>query len=432
MSDEDIERELKSLPDTLDKTYVRCLERAQTDQIAWKYCRRVLFWTACAFRPLSPSELQEAISIDEMHDIWEASKIVTDSPIHYGGNLIEEDAVRGACTFVHPSVKQFLEVSAKVAIFKQASVEHSSSDIDTFSTIAKKYCSHLCLKYLGFKDFAAQMVRRETVSSEMPTRKVFESIEATLSESPIARLGAAFLKRSRTASAAPKVRPILTRPKPTLGEESLGEHPQKYRCLSYLREYWPAHTRESHDSAAAATLILPLMQSMNYTFRLQPWVQPGMNHEQYSKATILDAMQNDYPHLLRALSLCMSRKLVLKMITTELPDSQLHPIHLAMYLGNLGCVEYLCSLDADRQLSLADKLGNTAIHFSAISGTVVDRQYFYRRTTRQELCQANANGDTPIILAARHGQFSWISTVGMKLRSTVVPKDRADFALMLI
>ena len=59
-----------------EETYDRCLKRAQLKLTEWKYCQRLLLWIASSLRLLSASELKEAISVDDMGDNFDRTKIV--------------------------------------------------------------------------------------------------------------------------------------------------------------------------------------------------------------------------------------------------------------------------------------------------------------------------------------------------------------------
>ncbi|KAJ7585152.1 hypothetical protein C8J56DRAFT_143240 [Mycena floridula] len=88
-TDHDIQAILETLPPDLKATYLRCVQQIDAlDAVRRRRAQRVLRWTICASNPLSLPEIATAISIDDMQEEWDASRLVSD---------IDERTIIGDC-----------------------------------------------------------------------------------------------------------------------------------------------------------------------------------------------------------------------------------------------------------------------------------------------------------------------------------------------
>ena len=110
-NDHDIRKAIAELPEGLNATYTRSLERI--DSLGPKgaaRCRLALQWVLGTWIPLKPEQLAEAVAIKEMDDgIWQPEKIINKPLVlidHCAG-LCSLD-VKGQVQLTHASVKDFL------------------------------------------------------------------------------------------------------------------------------------------------------------------------------------------------------------------------------------------------------------------------------------------------------------------------------------
>ena len=132
--------------------------------------KRVLLWVVCSARPLSVSELADAVAIDEMDDIWDPDKVVFDKEgivddcghlliirnEHLNVNSNDEATIQ----FIHASVRDYL--SSNPALFYTPLLQGTrfpASDPSHFHSSLSQYhvyplqqgharVARDCLKYL--------------------------------------------------------------------------------------------------------------------------------------------------------------------------------------------------------------------------------------------------------------------------------------------
>ncbi|KAJ7585151.1 hypothetical protein C8J56DRAFT_1166307 [Mycena floridula] len=119
-TDHDIQAILETLPPDLKTTYLRCVQHIDAlDAARRRRAQRVLRWTICASNPLSLPEIATAISIDDMQEEWDASRLVSDiderTMIGDCGNLVisepppfNEFLPFKVARLFHATVKDFL------------------------------------------------------------------------------------------------------------------------------------------------------------------------------------------------------------------------------------------------------------------------------------------------------------------------------------
>ena len=107
-TDEEIREALVHLPDDLSEIYSRLLQRQQGPVI--KYQRRIFELITAAQRPLTTSEIREALSVTPGDTTWTAAKLINDvySTLATCGCLITVDEEELTVRYVHPTVEQFL------------------------------------------------------------------------------------------------------------------------------------------------------------------------------------------------------------------------------------------------------------------------------------------------------------------------------------
>ncbi len=152
-SDAEIKRTIENLPEGLNKTYERILEKMRkTSSNTIRLAQRIFKWVSCARRPLLFSELKEAIAFGAGDECWDGDKVPTnpDGPrlIQSCGNLIIVDG-QETVRLAHHTVRQFL-LSDPADTF-----------VDRFRFTVKEANIELrivCVIYLNFSDFEVHVV----------------------------------------------------------------------------------------------------------------------------------------------------------------------------------------------------------------------------------------------------------------------------------
>ena len=108
-----VQNAVGELPPGLCQTFMRSMDSINALPGATsRQCLRALYWLACARRPLTSTELMEAIAIDDMDEAWDPTRVVSDPTviINYCANLIspENGTDNQRVRLFHPSVKDFL------------------------------------------------------------------------------------------------------------------------------------------------------------------------------------------------------------------------------------------------------------------------------------------------------------------------------------
>jgi len=107
-TDEAIRDALSHLPRDLSQIYSQLLERQMEPGI--KYQRRIFELITAAQRPLTTSEIREALSVTIGDTTWSTAKLINDvySTLATCGCLVIVDEEELTVRFVHPTVEQFL------------------------------------------------------------------------------------------------------------------------------------------------------------------------------------------------------------------------------------------------------------------------------------------------------------------------------------
>ena len=86
-TDTDIRNALGSFPNDLELMYTNILRSIDSlPSPRRRRVKRTLRWVVCAKRPLTVTQLSEAVAIDEMTEIWDEARLVNDPP----SSLIED------------------------------------------------------------------------------------------------------------------------------------------------------------------------------------------------------------------------------------------------------------------------------------------------------------------------------------------------------
>ncbi|KAI0051302.1 hypothetical protein FA95DRAFT_313535 [Auriscalpium vulgare] len=109
-TEHDIRSALRSLPDGMNKTFIRALQDIEAlPQKRRDRVRRLFRWLVCSPNPPFLEDIAHAVVVDDMDEIWDASRCITKpyTLIEDSANLVEAP-YSASVQFIHASIKEFL------------------------------------------------------------------------------------------------------------------------------------------------------------------------------------------------------------------------------------------------------------------------------------------------------------------------------------
>ena len=142
---------LVSLPKTIKEIYSFGLRRLSRSGDKFEQARKAFQWIAFARRPLTISEIEEAITITDQKS-WEAPpiKLTLSRLCKICANLVDFDKSNGTVSLAHHTVFDFLFRSSEIA----SVADFCTTDLETHC-----YLAEICITYLGFMDFRKSLTR---------------------------------------------------------------------------------------------------------------------------------------------------------------------------------------------------------------------------------------------------------------------------------
>ena len=147
-TDDDIRRVVPSLPKDLPETYERALSRVVKNRKA-NLAIKMFGWVAAAKRPLSLTELREAIGVEQCQPFSKPGQLVNDidQMVPWCGNMLVLDEEQCLVQYAHHSVKEYLLIDAPDSTIKEFHFRHQDADHEA---------GEICCTYLQFNDFKRQ------------------------------------------------------------------------------------------------------------------------------------------------------------------------------------------------------------------------------------------------------------------------------------
>lgn len=231
-TDESIRNALNHLPKDLSETYNRLLSRI-VGEGSQKECNKIFRFMAAAKRPLSPEELDEAISVEPCQPYFMSDRLLNDinGIVRWCHGLIALDELDETLQFTHSSVKSFLcgPDSQRLTLpgfhFEQDEVNRQFGEI--------------CVTYLDFNDFKTQVVKYHRPEALPDPIKMASHALNSGSPSPLLDK-ASHLMRRRAKSTLAKSR-LLHRQTDCEVNNAVTT---KYHLLQYASEFWLWHTTD--------------------------------------------------------------------------------------------------------------------------------------------------------------------------------------------
>ncbi|KAI1329398.1 ankyrin repeat-containing domain protein [Xylariaceae sp. FL0255] len=229
--DEDIRHTLTDLPDDLEQTYRRLLQRivCRKDKIPQK----VFPWVAASVRPLTRAELREAIAIRIGQQHTEPERLCNDvhSVTSTSENLLHIDEEDQSVRFTHHTIKQFLLKRSLDPDTEKFSVDLSDAD---------HYIGEICVTYLHFNDFKTTVSRYQKKIQTSPDA-VVKGMDRKLQK--LVAIRQAFRSGHRSYShEISHLKLAQETDEAMMSHEKFGAHP----FLSYAGTNWMYHTKTFH------------------------------------------------------------------------------------------------------------------------------------------------------------------------------------------
>lgn len=291
---------LGDLPKDVITAYNRAMKRRfqGNDRTKLELAIRAFKWLVCAQRHLKLQEVMEAVVLNPDDETFPRHRVHYDEGqylLDACGNLVVYDPESDVLTFAHSTVPRYLlgtGLNERGSTCDNSQCENWSStlpappvggqwayDVKVIAHFsleeAGRYVCELCLTYLSFKDFDAQLVRSRVALDVNPL-----AIGHTFRNNAQSRVlyrAAALLRRPLEGSSAQSKQIDLNR----LLRNQLNSGPdanQAYILLDYVKQYWLFHTAAlepiNHSDPCDARLwriYKYLVYERRTTFTFLPW-----------------------------------------------------------------------------------------------------------------------------------------------------------------
>ncbi|KAJ5634700.1 hypothetical protein N7528_002542 [Penicillium herquei] len=394
-TDAEIRSAISALPEGLEDTYGRCVERINFED---SRALKVLKWVSFATRPLHIEELREAIAFDLKDTMWNPEKIPRkEYVIGCCANLIIVDSTDDCVRFAHSSVKQYLE-------------KNRETNMQWYPTPAQGVleCGESCIAYLSFSDFSLQLSTRREERAEVPV-----SPPILLAQQTLPRL---FTKRFLYGSRN-QTRPISL---PFFREIRTSSTPDqtRFKFLTYAVTSWALQTKEISRTSSSWEKFEQLALCFNETWNFHPWAPGGRSVPSRLHSLFGWAVKEQHEPLL---SVAQGAGADLQRVC-DLPliDESLPALHLAARLGYNRMIEVLLGICNPNSTDLD---GYTALHHAASRGHLQICQVL-SRAKQTKLNAPSIFQCTPLWLAASNGHNNVVSLLtSPEIRANIEAKD---------
>lgn len=378
-TDEAIRRALKELPQSLPETFSRILEKSAHAQSDRHYQIRVFELVIAACRPLTTSEMREALSVIPGDDAWDPARLLNDvmSVLACCGSLVMVDEENFTVRLIHHSVKQYL----------LGTESRSTEGIVTFEK-ANRAMRATVFTYLNYGVFDTELTTTtaQQISLEAVPYKIVRSMDTSRSSKIALRL-----LRSRGSQAnvdiGRAVAEAAKQVKPQLDE--------RFHFYAYATSHWLQHAYSTlPEEKATYTMLLKLINRI---------LDSSSSKEEESQRILFWAAGEGE---VRVLSLCLA-----KGINPETKHSSLGttPLHFAATSGHHSCVEFLVNMPVPAELESHDGHGRTSLSWAAGRGHQRVVELLIAKGAHIE--SRDDRGWTPLLWASNAGSAAIVETL---------------------
>lgn len=240
---------LETLPREITKLYSFFLERiAERTGDQAERAKRTFQWVIYSQRPLTLSELEEAVSITTDQKSWQSPSFKLDIPrlARLCGNLVEFDKANQTVSLAHHTVGAFLHDYNKGRKAAMFAIEDARTE---------QYLADVCLTYLSFTNFHQAVVRTsDTTHLHSMNRPI--DILGPMAPSfmrPLATLNPLKSRRGKKANPPIDLNNLLRTELSTYQAKKIDPI---FQMVDYCKDYWHNHSRylDSQDTARFRTL----------------------------------------------------------------------------------------------------------------------------------------------------------------------------------
>lgn len=283
-NDEQIIYALDNLPNGLDETYRRCLDRIEKHPQSREIAPRIFQCVSCSARPLRMAELREAIAINPGDRIWDPSKFVGPGVILPScANLIVRDPWDDCVRFAHSSIKQYL---SKPAVEKYL-IEPISGEL---------LCGELCVTYLSFSNISSALQVKD-IQAPSPAL-MLQGMNAN--GSFLATMSTAFHKTMGLGSKNMKDKGKVTL---NLSQEAIlfGPPPNSnwYKFFEYSRYFWATQTKSISAKSPVFEAFRKIALHGHTLWDIYPWKSAGVSKASHIHALVHWSVRNKHIPMLQ-------------------------------------------------------------------------------------------------------------------------------------
>lgn len=327
--DEDIRQQLIALPEGLEETYVRCLQRIETNanSRSQDIAIRVFKWVACAREPLTPLQAREAVSLSADSIPLIKSKLLTHPVEDYCANLVVRDEITGRIVFTHPTVKHFLQDPMKLPLHLSKYVLSIKKD--------NLWCGEICLAYMHYICTPRQVVPYTTQSVPPNfTNSIMKNV-------PGGWIASKFRKPTRNLD--------FRIASPT---KSANRADEALDCTlhDYMRKNWLSHNQNINENAENYRLFSNLCLSSSS--EILPWAAKSVSEEDCFRKLVEHAVLTDHVPLLHLAHTHIKHgrsHLLTKVFRSNCPGTDSSWLHIGATLGSeqiIFILAQVCDLTA--------------------------------------------------------------------------------------
>ncbi|KAI9773765.1 MAG: hypothetical protein M1839_001997 [Geoglossum umbratile] len=252
---------LESLPENITEFYSWALRRLSCEgdrQI--ELARKAFQWVVCARRPITVSELEEAVTITADQTSWKTPSIKL-SPwklCRICGNLVNFDESKGTITLAHHTVLSFLLCCFDVP---------SMANFHIADCEAERYLAETCITYLGFVDFTKTLVLTgDTKNSQFLNRPV------NLLTPMVPRFGGLLRGFNNRRLGPGRGYEWVSAIRAEINAHHSARIDPSYQLLEYCKTHWYHHCRYiSLDNRKTVTSLEKLILGTDLPFEWKPW-----------------------------------------------------------------------------------------------------------------------------------------------------------------
>ena len=258
---------LRNLPQGLDKTFERILERIDSNRNDAAIAKRVFQWLACARRPLAIQELQEAVAFHHEDTEWNGDKIPAADLLMQAcrGLVILDEG--NLPSFAHHTVRQYL-------VHDHESDQISVPKFHIHRPSAEAMVGKVCIAYLNFRDFATEVTRRAS-DLQFAHTGIFGSAGPGTIPSVLGLGKPVYDIMYRVMGGGSRRKAVnidFAKHLKLQGREPHLNLDTKYALKNYIVSEWAWHIRDIEpESSEAPSNFATLILTKTLSFEFRPW-----------------------------------------------------------------------------------------------------------------------------------------------------------------